>query len=172
MMFHGLGDDNSAAAAALASGPNIQLVTVPKSNPNADLTQCSWCANNKYIAWANPACWDLNEQICSPISQAWASSAVPGAPPPQEQINAQTPQETIDQIVASASQAGIEAATQAAAEQGSYVPAAPNVVTVCTQGAAQYNAFLCFMKQNSGMIFTAGLIMTAFVLLSPAKGHR
>lgn len=175
MMFHGmgqLGDDNSAYAQKLATtGYNVNPVTPTVYDPKADLSQCEFCATSMFAAF-RPACWNLNEAICSPITREYVKNAAPAAPPSQEFIDTHTPEEVIYDIQRRTQQAAVDAATQAAANQGSYLPPdAPSVNGVCVQGP-QYNAILCFLNQNSGVIFGAGLLAAGIAFLMPSKGGK
>lgn len=176
MMFHGLGrigDDNSENAQKLATPFVTPIISIPKSNPNADLSQCEWCANHPTLATFSPSCWNLNEQICSPITQAWVTGGAPAAPPSQDFIDTHTPDEVIDDILRRTQQNAMDAATKAAAEQGSYLPpTAPVVGGPCVKDSPQYSAIMCFLSQNSGAIFGLGLAAAAIAFLMPAKKGR
>ena len=164
MMFHGLGnlgDDNSASAIALATPSTISLVTTPTSNPNADLSWCEWCATSPILSGLNPKCWDLNEQICSPIVVQYLKNATPAPPPSQTTIDSQTPDQTINQILQQTQANAVAAATAAAGTQGSYLPSGCDKTDPTT-----YNPIMCFWNDNQTTIEIIAGLGAALWLLS------
>lgn len=180
MMFHGLGrlgDDNSAGASALATSLNLSTADTTSATGSAD---CQWCVNNPFLAVFSPTCWSYNTANCSGqnIASAYVAAGVPVVPPDQNVVNSQTPDQTINDMVGQAHQNAVDVATATAANEAAAQAALNNNAgtpppTVCTQGAPIYNPFLCFMRNNSGTIFTAGLIaMGLAFVIPPAKGGR
>lgn len=157
----GLGDDNSAGAAALANNPILPAVgpAIPTSDPNADLSWCQWCSESPFLALLHPECYSLNESICSPIVTAYLAGAAPAAPPSQATINAQTPDATINDILARSQAAGVAAAVAAAANQGSYLP------SICNPTGGNYNPIMCWLQDNKGTLEIAGLALLAIWVL-------
>lgn len=158
-----IGDDNSANAQALATPSSIQLVKPKTSDPQADLSWCEWCATNPFLATFNSECWHLNEAICSPIVVAYLKNAAPAAPPPQSVIDSQSPDDTINQILQQSQANAVAAATQAAADQGSYL------TPVCTVGSPTYNPLMCWVMDNQKSLEIAAGVAAAIWLVMKFK---
>jgi hypothetical protein len=165
----GLGDDNSAGAAALANNPVMPIMSpaIPTSDPNADLSWCQWCQENRWLingvlpgaAAFQPKCYNLNDQICAPMVVAYLAGAAPAAPPSQSVIDSQSPDATINDILARSQAAGVAAAVAAAANQGSYQS------PICDKTSDQYNAVMCWLQDNKGTLEIAGLALLALWVL-------
>ncbi len=165
--MRGIGDATSASAIALANPPSMSLMpSPPTTNANANLDWCEWCATSPYLSAFNPNCYNLNEQICSPIVVAYLKAGAPAAPPSQDVINSQTPDQTINDIVTQSHVNAVAAAVEAAATQPPYTSG------VCAQNDPQYNAILCWLKDNAGMLEVGGIVAGMLWLISTlAKRH-
>lgn len=163
----GLGDDNSASAAALATAGNPLtsiIPTPPTSNQNANLDWCAWCQANPFLSAFNPSCYSLNEQICSPMVVAYLQGGAPVVPS-QAAIDSQIPDQTIEDSVAAAHSNAVTAAVAAAASQPLYTSGP------CVAGAS-YNALSCFWQEHQTAIEVGGAVVLAIWAISSLGGRR
>lgn len=165
----GLGDDNSASAATLATTGNPLssiIPTPPTSNPNANLDWCAWCQANPFLSAFNPPCYSLNEQICSPMVVAYLQAGVPVPPPSQSAVDSQTPDQTIDDIVTQSHANAVQAATAAAGSQALYTSGP------CVVGADSYDPFACFWQEHKTAVEVGGAALLLVWLISVFGGRR
>lgn len=171
--FRGLGDDNSAGAAKAAQLPE-SILQQPQLNADKVSLDCQWCVENPVLSVFSPSCWALNDTVCvsTSVPKAYVKGAVPGMPPSQDVIDSQTPDKTINDILSQSQQNAINAALQAAAAQQEQAADPLIPPGVCVEDSDQYNALLCFLKKNSGTVFTLGLVLVGVALIAPSKGRR
>lgn len=138
--------------------------SISTSNVYQGSADCQWCRANPFLSIITPACWPLNDTVCNfqSIPQAYTANGVPAMPPDQATIDAQTADQTINQILTQ-SQLNAIAAAQAAANQdvqlqtaGSFIPG------VCVKGSLLYNPVLCFLN-DYGLVLLLASVGALFI---------
>lgn len=115
-----------AAVQQTTVAPTGQHLSTPMGSAD-----CQLCLAHPWAAIFSPSCWaetDLFGGGCTlpSIPQAYLQGAAQAPPPTQDQINAQTPDETVNQILADSQAAAVAAATAAAANEAAANDAATN----------------------------------------------
>lgn len=89
---------------------------------------CQWCQQNAGIAMFFPSCWATKSMFggsCQEpsIAQAYVQGSTPVVPPDQATIDAQTPDETINQILLQSQVNAVAAAQAQAVREAAALPA-------------------------------------------------
>lgn len=149
----------------------VNASQISTANINQGSLDCQWCRANPFWSVVTPACWGLNDQICNfqSIPQAYVAGGVPVVPPDQATINAQTADDTVNQILTQSQLNAIQAATQAASTDTQLQASTSVIPGVCVKGSALYSPVLCFLNDYGILIAIAGVSVFALFKLG---GHR
>src|ERR1700722_19821656 len=118
-MFHAIKGLGQAVSAGTAESLVTGSTVLTDAQTNAANAQCQWCLDNQFLAWFTPACWGsvCQSSVPSNLTQAYTQGAASTMPPSQAQIDSQTPDQTINQILADSQTAAVNAATVAAGQE-------------------------------------------------------
>lgn len=161
MMLHGMGQTPADFAANPAPPPS------PLQTPQGtvDYQYCNYVPFSAAIL--DPTCWQVafsSQGSVQSLPQAaiiGQTNAIASGTPPQTQIDQQSPQETINQIVAAANQGYTAAATAAASQDTGANPSSG----ICDMTSSGYSPFLCWLNQNQTYVVWGGIALAALFFL-------
>ena len=127
-----------------------------------------------FASWSDPFCLaalidgeyapGYTAAVNPSITQAYVAGSVPVVPPSQAVIDAQSAQDTADQIIAQSQANAIAAATAAAAAQ-----AAANAPAKPPACVADSSSFACWLSNNSTMLIVGGCVVVGLFLLKELR---